>query len=92
VGCYARPDARFEVAADGGRLHLTFVLDPMQARILGRPQRVIRPLLPISQTRFLVPSDDPLEDTQTAAIYGFEDGVARYLHTNCRVHPRVAVG
>jgi CubicO group peptidase (beta-lactamase class C family) len=92
VGCYARPDARFEVTAEDGRLHLTFVLDPMKARVLGRPQRLTRLLLPISETRFLVPSDDPLEDTQTAAIYGFEDGVARYLHTNCRVHPRLAVG
>jgi CubicO group peptidase (beta-lactamase class C family) len=92
VGCYARPDARFEVTADGGRLHLTFVLDPMRARILGRPERLVRPLLPINETQFLVPSDDPLEDPQTAAVYGFEDGVARYLHTNCRVHPRLAVG
>jgi hypothetical protein len=41
-------------------------------------------------THFLMPSDDPLEDTQTVALYDFEDGVARYLHTNCRVHPRTS--
>lgn len=36
-----------------------------------------------------MPPSDPLEDTQTVAIYDFDGGQARYLHTNCRVHPRV---
>lgn len=35
-----------------------------------------------------MPSDDPLEDTQTVAIYDFTNGVARYLHTNARINPR----
>ena len=61
-------------------------------RFLGRPDRVTRPLLPVDGTRFLVPSDDPLEDTQTLALYGPDDGPARYLHTNCRVHPRTLAG
>ena len=30
------------------------------------------------------------QDAQTVAIYDFADGAARYLHTNCRIHPRVA--
>jgi hypothetical protein len=29
------------------------------------------------------------EDTQTVAIYDFKNGAAQYLHTNCRVNPRV---
>jgi hypothetical protein len=36
-----------------------------------------------------MPSDDPLEDTQTVAIYDFKNGAAQYLHTNCRANPRV---
>jgi len=32
-----------------------------------------------------MPLNDPLEDTQTVAIYDFQDGVAQYLHTNARV-------
>lgn len=41
----------------------------------------------MSETHFLMPPSDPLEDTQTVAIHDFTDGAARYLHTNCRVHP-----
>ncbi|KDN19540.1 serine hydrolase [Amycolatopsis rifamycinica] len=87
-GVYERPGTRYEVSADGGTLHLTLDLDPMQAEFLGRPGRLRYDLLPVSPTQFLMPSDDPLEDTQTVAIYDFADGAARYLHTNCRVHPR----
>jgi hypothetical protein len=88
-GVYERPDVRHEVTADNGRLRLTLVINPMQARLLDRPDRVTYDLLPVSPTHFLMPSDDPLEDTQTVAIYDFQDGRARYLHTNCRVAPRV---
>ncbi|GAA2275892.1 serine hydrolase domain-containing protein [Nonomuraea roseoviolacea subsp. roseoviolacea] len=87
-GVYERPGSRHEVHAEGGRLRLTLVTDPMTARFTGRPERVTHDLLPVSETHFLMPSDDPLEDTQTVAIYDFEDGAARYLHTNCRVTPR----
>jgi CubicO group peptidase (beta-lactamase class C family) len=90
-GVYGRPGARFEVNARGGRPHLTFFLDPMQAGFLGKPERMEYRLLPISETHFLLRSDDPLEDPQTLAIYDFRDGAAQYLHTNCRVHPRVEV-
>jgi CubicO group peptidase (beta-lactamase class C family) len=89
-GAYERPGARYEVEAEGGKLYLTFVLNPMQAHVLGKPERIKYELLPISETHFLVPSDDPLEDTQTVAIYDFKNGVAQYLHTNCRVNPRVS--
>jgi CubicO group peptidase (beta-lactamase class C family) len=91
-GAYARPGARYEVEAAGGRLHLAFVMNRMQARFLGRPERVTYQLLPISETHFLMPPIDPLEDTQTVAIYDFENGVAQCLHTNCRVNPRVSGG
>jgi hypothetical protein len=43
----------------------------------------------MSETHFLAPPTDPLEDTQTVAIYEVGDGHARYLHTNSRVFPRV---
>lgn len=89
-GVYERPGTRFEVSAEDGKLHLTLVLDPMQAEFLQRPDRITYDLLPVSETHFLMPPTDPLEDTQTVAIYDFADGAARYLHTNCRVHPRVA--
>jgi CubicO group peptidase (beta-lactamase class C family) len=92
VGAYARPGTRFEVTVEGRDLHLTYLLDPMTARLLGRPRRTTRPLLPITATRFVVPPGDSLEDTETVALYGFDDGPARYLHTNCRVHPRLAGG
>lgn len=88
-GVYERPGARYEVEAEGGKLFLTFVLNPMQAQFLGKPERITYKLLPVSETHFLMPSDDPLEDTQTVAIYDFKNGVAQYLHTNCRVNPRV---
>jgi len=87
-GRYERPGTRYEVTADGGSLHLTLDLDPMHAAFLGKPDRLRYALLPVSRTHFLMPSDDPLEDTQTVALYDFADGAARYLHTNCRVHPR----
>jgi len=89
-GAYERPGASYEVEAEGGKLYLTFVLNPMQAHVLGKPERIKYELLPISETHFLMPSDDPLEDTQTVAIYDFKNGVAHYLHTNCRVNPRVS--
>lgn len=88
-GSYGRLGTRYEVAAERGKLHLTFTLDPMEARLLDKPERLDYELLPISETHFLMPSDDPLEDPQTIAIYDFKNGAARYLHTNCRAHPRV---
>jgi CubicO group peptidase (beta-lactamase class C family) len=88
-GVYARPGARYEVVAGDGKLHLTQTVDPMTARFLGKPDRITYELLPVSETHFLMPSDDPLEDTQTLAIYDFHNGRARYLHTNCRVNPRI---
>ncbi|MEO3795541.1 serine hydrolase [Nonomuraea sp. B10E15] len=88
-GSYERPGTRYEVAAENGRLHLRFSLNPMEARVLDRPEQLDYELLPISETHFLMPSDDPLEDPQTVAIYDFDKGAARYLHINCRVNPRV---
>lgn len=88
-GVYERLGTRYEVTADGGKLYLTLVLDPMQAQILRKPDRIRYELLPVSETHFLMPPSDSLEDTQTAAIYDFANGAARYLHTNCRVHPRI---
>jgi hypothetical protein len=64
-------------------------VDPMTAQVLGKPDRITYELLPVSETHFLMPSDDPLEDTQTLAIYDFHNGRAQYLHTNCRVNPRI---
>jgi CubicO group peptidase (beta-lactamase class C family) len=87
-GVYERPGTRFELSTDSGTLRLTLVLDPMHAEFLQKPDRISYELLPVSQTHFLMPPADPLEDTQTVAIYDFTDGAARYLHTNCRVHPR----
>ncbi|MFC5246706.1 serine hydrolase domain-containing protein [Streptomyces nigrescens] len=87
-GVYGRPGARYEVAADDGKLYLTLFLDPMQAAFLHKPDRIRYELLPVSETHFLMPPADPLEDTQTVALYDFTNGSARYLHTNCRVHPR----
>lgn len=87
-GVYERPGTRYEVSAEGEKLCLTLVLDPMQARIMQKPDRVRHELLPVSETHFLMPPADALEDTQTVAIYDFTDGTARYLHTNCRVNPR----
>ncbi len=89
VGVYERPGTRYEVTSDAGRLRLTQHLDPLHADFLGRPDRLTYDLLPVSETHFLMPPTDPLEDTQTLALYDFTDGTARYLHTNCRVHPRV---
>ena len=88
AGVYERPSGRYEVQAEDGNLSLTFVLSPMHAHVLGKPDRIRYELLPINETQFLMPSDDPLEDTQTVAIYDFKNGVAQYLHTNCRVNPR----
>jgi hypothetical protein len=89
-GSYERPGTRYDVVAEHGRLRLGFTMDPMEAELLGRPQRIDHELLPISETHFLMPSDDPLEDPQTVAIYDFENGAAQYLHVNCRVNPRVS--
>jgi len=89
-GVYERPGSRYEVSTEDGDLHLTFHLDPMHAQFLGRPDRITYRLLPISETHFLMPPTDPLEDPQTVAIYDFQDGTARYLHTNSRVSPRTA--
>lgn len=86
---YERPGARYEVSAEGGRLWITSVVDPMRARIMGKPERVRYQLLPVSEKHFLMPSEDPCEDTQTVVLYAFAEGRATYLHTNCRVHPRV---
>lgn len=88
VGVYERADVRYEVSADDGGLRLTFVLDPMHAEVLRKPPRITYDLLPISETHFLMPPADPLEDPQTVALYDFVDGKARYLHNNCRVVPR----
>lgn len=87
-GVYERPGARYEVTAEGGKLILILVLDPMQAEFLQKPDRVKYDLLPVSETHFLMPPADSLEDPQTVAIYDFTNGVGRYLHTSCRVHPR----
>lgn len=87
-GVYERPGARYEVSAEGGKLYLTLVLDPMHAEFLQKPDRIRYELLPVSETHFLMPPADSLEDTQTVAIYDFTNGTARYLHTNCRVNPR----
>ena len=91
-GVYERPGARYEVRAIGSALELTFVRDPWQARVSGRPERTTYELLPIDDSHFLMPPRHPLEDAQTVAIYGSANGVAKYLHTNCRVHPRVSSG
>ncbi|MEV4091291.1 serine hydrolase domain-containing protein [Streptosporangium saharense] len=87
-GSYERPGTRYEVAAEHGRLRLRFTLNPMEARLLDRPEQLDHELLPISETHFLMPSEDPMEDPQTVAIYDFENGAAQYLHINCRVNPR----
>jgi CubicO group peptidase (beta-lactamase class C family) len=89
-GAYERPGARYEIEAEDGKLSLTFVLNPLQAQFLGKPERIKYELLPISETHFLMPSDDPFEDTQTVAIYDFKNKVAQYLHINARVNPRVS--
>jgi CubicO group peptidase (beta-lactamase class C family) len=90
VGVYERPGGnRYTVSADDGRLVVTRHLDPMQAAVLRRPTAITSVLLPVSDTHFLMPTDDPLEDMQTLAIYDFEDGGARYLHHGLRAHPRV---
>jgi CubicO group peptidase (beta-lactamase class C family) len=88
-GVYGRPGVRYEIEAKQGRLYLTFVRDPFQAQILRKPERIQHELLPISETHFIMPSNNPLEDTQTVAIYDFKNRVAQLLHTNCRVNPRI---
>ncbi|MGW7367119.1 serine hydrolase [Streptomyces sp. NPDC054841] len=88
IGVYERPGTRYEVSAEGGKLYLTLALDPMHAEFLQKPDRIRYELLPVSDTHFLMPPADPLEDTQTVAIYDFTNGAAQYLHTNSRVHPR----
>jgi CubicO group peptidase (beta-lactamase class C family) len=86
VGVYGQ----YEVTAEEGKLRLALNLDPMHAAFLGKPERVGYDLLPVSETHFLMPPADPLEDTQTVAIYDFADGRARYLYTNFRVNPRLS--
>src|SRR5205085_1783896 len=49
AGAYARPGDRYEVRADGGRLSVTHVLSPLQARVLGRPDHLRYELLPVSE-------------------------------------------
>ncbi|SDI08202.1 CubicO group peptidase, beta-lactamase class C family [Sinosporangium album] len=88
-GVYGGPGARYEVSAEGGKLYLTLVVDPMQAQLLQMPDRIRYELLPVSETHFLMPPMNSLEDAQTVAIYDFTDGTARYLHTNARVNPRI---
>ncbi|MFD1678263.1 serine hydrolase domain-containing protein [Alicyclobacillus fodiniaquatilis] len=88
-GIYGRPGVRYEIEAIRGKLYLTFVRDPFQAQVLNKPERTQYELLPISDTHFIMPPNEPLEDTQTVAIYDFKNGGARYLHTNCRVNPRI---
>jgi CubicO group peptidase (beta-lactamase class C family) len=87
-GVYERAGVRFEVASEGAELYFTNVLNPMHAKMLGKPDRIRYRLLPVSETHFLMPPVDSLEDTQTVAIYDFQDGEAQYVHTNCRVVPR----
>lgn len=88
VGVYERPGARFEVSVEHGVLQLHLDVDPMQAAIMGTPDRITHDLLPIDDTHFLMPPNTPLEEAQMAAIFGFRDGRAHYLHTNARLHPR----
>lgn len=90
VGVYERPGTAFEVTAEAGRLFATVDLNPMQAAFTGLPDRITYELLPISETHFVMPPVGPLEDSQTVAIFDVERGAARYLHTNCRLHPRTA--
>ncbi len=88
-GAFERPGSRYEVIAEGEKLTLAFVLDPMHSRVLGKPPRITYELLPIDEAHFLMASADPMEDKQTVAIYDIRNGVAQYLHTNGRVNPRV---
>ncbi|GAA4920059.1 CubicO group peptidase (beta-lactamase class C family) [Stackebrandtia albiflava] len=89
TGVYRNLGTRYEVSAEGGDLHLTLELDPMQAAVMGRPPRIRYDMLPISGTHFLMPPTHPLEDPQTVALYDFTDGPARFLHTNARIHRRL---
>ncbi|SDK60896.1 serine hydrolase domain-containing protein [Nonomuraea jiangxiensis] len=89
-GVYERPGARYAVSAEDGDLRLTLTVNPVEAQLTGKPERITYELLPISETHFLMPAASPLEDPQTVAIYDFHQGVAQYLHTNCRVNPRAS--
>jgi CubicO group peptidase (beta-lactamase class C family) len=88
VGVYERLGTHYEVTSSNDSLHMTVALDPMQAEFMGKPERLTYKLLPISETHFLMPPEDPLEDPQTVALYDFRNGAAQYLHTNSRVTPR----
>jgi hypothetical protein len=89
-GLYERPGGnRYAVAAVGDHLVVTTHFDPMRASVMRRPTAARSELLPISETHFLMPTDDPLEDMQTIALYDVEDGVSHYLHHGLRAHPRV---
>ncbi|MFI6818313.1 serine hydrolase domain-containing protein [Nonomuraea sp. NPDC050328] len=90
TGRYERPGLRYDVGSRDGTLTLSFHLNPMEAEFLGRPDRIDYDLLPVSETHFVTRSPDPLEDPQVVALYDFQDGKARYLHTNSRVTPRAA--
>lgn len=87
-GTYARPDTHYEVSSADGNVNMTVPMNPMQAEFMGKPERTTYALLPISETHFLMPPNDELEDPQTVAI--FEAAGVRYLHTNSRVTPRVS--
>jgi len=89
-GVYGRSGTRYEVTARDGSLYLTVFLNPVHAQFLRKPDRREYELLPVSETHFLMPSRDPLEDTQTVAIYDFENRHAQYLHTNSRVNPLIS--
>jgi CubicO group peptidase (beta-lactamase class C family) len=88
VGVYERPGNRFEVTADRGRLRLDVDVDPFQAEVTGLPRRITHDLLPIDEQHFLVTPSTPMAEMQTAALYEFHDGQARYLHIDARLHPR----
>ncbi|MFE5672027.1 serine hydrolase domain-containing protein [Agromyces sp. NPDC056523] len=90
VGVYERPGTAFEVTAMDGRLFATVDLNPMQAAFMGLPDRITYDLQPISETHFVMPPVGQLEDPQTVAIFDLERGGPRYLHTNCRLHPRTS--
>jgi hypothetical protein len=89
VGSYGRPGTGYEVSAEDGKLYLTFAVDPVHAAVLRKPDHLRYELRPVSERHFLMLPANSAEDTQTVAIYDFTNGAAGYLHTNCRVFPRL---